>query len=386
MITADTGVEGRLDIRLAPARHEVKISSSRPLAASHLFEGKTIDETLGLVPLLFNVCGQAQRTAAVRAIESAQGNAAGVEVEHARDRLVQLETLREHLWRVLLDWPRFYGAAAASGPMSLLMARIEGAKRAIDGQGLLCTRPGLPRPADPEEAPNRELEALRGMVAEYVLGIDPARWQDAGPAGLSRWIEHTATPAAQLLRFVCSQGWEAIGQTRTRAMPDLAAESLVTLLDGPDAAAFIAEPTLGECAVETGPGARQQSHPLVVAMRERHGQGLITRLAARLVEIARITLALPVDGADLPAVTAPGLAQLEAARGRLFHRVVLDGERIQRYRILAPTEWNFGPQGPAVQALRGIAQAPPTGVRLQAELLIHAIDPCVGYKLDVEPA
>ena len=386
MSTPGTGVEGRLDIRIGPARREVTISSSRPLAASRLFEGKTIDDTLGLVPLLFNVCGQAQRTAAVRAIESAQGTAAGVEVEHARDRLVQLETLREHLWRVLLEWPGFCGAAPASGSMSLLMGRIEAAKWAIDGQGTLCTRPGLDRPAGAGGALPRELGALRGIVAEHVLGIDPARWLDAGAPELSRWIAHTDTPAAQLLRFVYSRDWEAIGQTESHAMPALAAEALLAVLDGPDAAAFIAEPTLGEGSIETGPGARQQRHPLIVALRERHGQGLITRLAARLVEIAQITLDLPLGDADTPAGMAPGLAQLEAARGRLVHRVVLDGGRIQRYRILAPTEWNFGPDGPAVQALRGIAQVPPTGVRAQAELLIHAIDPCVGYKLEVEPA
>ena len=386
MSTPGTGVEGRLDIRIAPPRGEVTISSSRPLAASRLFEGKNIDETLGLVPLLFNVCGQAQRTAAIRAIESAQGAAAGAEVERARDRLVQLETLREHLWRVLLEWPAFYGGAPASASMSLLMTRIEAAKRAIDGQDTLCTRPGLHRPAGVGDAVTHELRSLRGIVAEHVLGVQPERWIDVGTAGLSRWVERTDTPAARLLRFVYDQGWEAIGQTSTNAMPDLAPDALLALLDGPDAAAFIAEPTLGGGAIETGPGARQQRHPLIVALRERHGQGLITRLAARLVEIARITLDLPLGDADTPARMAPGLAQLEAARGRLVHRVVLDDGRIQRYRILAPTEWNFGPHGPAVQALRGIAQAPPTGVRAQAELLIHAIDPCVGYKLEVEPA
>ena len=386
MSASDTGVEGRLDIHLAPARRQVTIRSSRPLAASRLFEGKTIDETLGLVPLLFNVCGQAQRTAAIRAIESAQGNAAGAAVERARDLLVQLETLREHLWRVLLEWPAFYGAAPASASMSLLMARIEAAKRAIDDQNMLCTHPGLHRPEGVADAVTRELRSLRGMVAEHVLGMEPAQWMDAGTAGLSRWMDQTDTPAARLLRFVYGQGWEAIGQTSTHAMPDLAPDVLLALLDGPDAAAFIAEPILGDGAIETGPGARRQRHPLVVDLRQRHGQGLVTRLAARLVEIAEITLNLPAVGDDRPAATAPGLSQLEAARGRLCHRVVLDGERIQRYRILAPTEWNFGPHGPAVQALRGVAEGGDSRVRAQAELLIHAIDPCVGYKLEVETA
>ena len=127
MPASDSGVEGRLDIHLAPARRPVTIRSSRPLAASRLCEGPSIGETLGLVPRVCNGCGQAQRTAAIRAIESAQGSAAGAAVERARDLLVQLETLREHLWRVLLEWPAFYGAAPASASRSLLMARISAA-------------------------------------------------------------------------------------------------------------------------------------------------------------------------------------------------------------------------------------------------------------------
>ena len=386
MSAPDNGVEGRLDIRVDTVHGEVGIRSSRPLAASRLFEGKTIDQTLGLVPLLFNVCGQAQRTAAVRAIESAQRTGATPAVERDRDLLVQLETLREHLWRVLLEWPRFYGADPASGPMSLLMARIAAARQALDAEGLLCTRPGLDHAEGSSEAANRELQALRGLVAEHVLGLDPARWAEIGADGLSNWAETTATPAARLLRFVYREGWAAIGRTSTRAMPDLDATALCGRLDAADADAFIAEPTLDGEALETGPAARQNTHPLVSALRERHGSGLIQRLAARLVEIASITLDLPVAAARAPAATPAGLAQLEAARGRLCHRVVLDGARIQRYRILAPTEWNFGPDGPAVQALRGITDPRPGRARLQAELLIHAIDPCVGYKLELASA
>jgi Ni,Fe-hydrogenase I large subunit len=64
--------------------------------------------------------------------------------------------------------------------------------------------------------------------------------------------------------------------------------------------------------------------------------------------------------------------------------VLLEGDRIERYRILAPTEWNFGPEGPAARALADIAGRPVDIARTQAQLLIHAIDPCVGYDLEVK--
>ena len=65
---------------------------------------------------------------------------------------------------------------------------------------------------------------------------------------------------------------------------------------------------------------------------------------------------------------------METARGRLIHRArVVDGV-ITQYRILAPTEWNFHPQGVAVQALSGLEPD-------QAKAVVEAIDPCVDFEL-----
>jgi Ni,Fe-hydrogenase I large subunit len=74
---------------------------------------------------------------------------------------------------------------------------------------------------------------------------------------------------------------------------------------------------------------------------------------------------------------------MEASRGRLIHRVALEGERISRYQILAPTEWNFHPQGVLARGLAGLDVKDPGKFRWQAGLLINTIDPCVGYDLEV---
>ena len=47
-----------------------------------------------------------------------------------------------------------------------------------------------------------------------------------------------------------------------------------------------------------------------------------------------------------------GLGWAENARGRLLHLVQLQGGRAALYRIVAPTEWNFHPDGPFAAALR----------------------------------
>ena len=87
--------------------------------------------------------------------------------------------------------------------------------------------------------------------------------------------------------------------------------------------------------------------------------------------------------------SAPGLepwslAQIEAARGRLIHAVAVVGETVTDYRILAPTEWNFHPQGRLAQALAGLDGKDDNSLRSQAALLIEAVDPCVGYQLRVQ--
>jgi coenzyme F420-reducing hydrogenase alpha subunit len=70
-----------------------------------------------------------------------------------------------------------------------------------------------------------------------------------------------------------------------------------------------------------------------------------------------------------------GLACVPTARGLLTHAVRLSQGTIAAYRITAPTEWNFHPQGIAAQLLRAL----PIGADWLAEArrIVDAIDPCV---------
>ncbi|HIJ30976.1 MAG TPA: Ni,Fe-hydrogenase I large subunit, partial [Gammaproteobacteria bacterium] len=79
-----------------------------------------------------------------------------------------------------------------------------------------------------------------------------------------------------------------------------------------------------------------------------------------------------------------GIGLSTAARGQLLHRVAVENSQIIRYQILAPTEWNFHPQGVVTQALQQLEPDTAT-VKQQASLIIHAIDPCVGYDLTLNP-
>ena len=75
-------------------------------------------------------------------------------------------------------------------------------------------------------------------------------------------------------------------------------------------------------------------------------------------------------------------AEGETPAARFLHRVELTEGRVARYQILAPTEWNFHPEGPLVEGLRGAAAG--DGIAWKAAMLVGALDPCVGAEVIVE--
>jgi Ni,Fe-hydrogenase I large subunit len=85
-----------------------------------------------------------------------------------------------------------------------------------------------------------------------------------------------------------------------------------------------------------------------------------------------------------------GLAGVETARGLLLHAVRLEAGLVADYRILAPTEWNFHPQGPLHQGLSGLRPGPqPESERdldARARLIAQSLDPCVALSLDLTHA
>jgi len=384
-----TDPAGKLRILLDPGG--VSIRSTRPVRAAGLLVGRDIAETSRLLPALFSICAAAQAAAGVAAVEQGLGLRADPRIGDRRRRLVAAETLREHLWRILLDWPGFLGEPADAAAMAQVMAHFGAWRAALSAGGDLFA-PGV---ALPDAAPTDERArlALADLGARRVFGLPPAFWlgQVDTLAALRAWARRTDTVAARLLQRVLSAGQGGLGRAPIGALPRLTAADLDPCLAGGDAAAdaFVARPTWAGEPHETSPLTRQLEAPLVLALRERFGNGLLPRLAAALVEVARIlstaatTLTEPQPPPDaLPA--GLGLAQVPAARGLLVHRVCLDGGRIAGYRILAPTEWNFHPRGVVARGLTGLVQeSDPAALGPLARLFIAAVDPCVDFELQL---
>jgi len=374
--------EGRLNIRLHARGGKVEaveIRSSRPVHVSRVFVGKRVEEALSLLPLLFSVCGTAQACAGVRACEQALGCSPGPGTERLREALVGLETLQQHLWQLLLRWPAFLGEAPLEEAM-------------IDARRLLDARRRQLAPDDRPFRPGQEAgqvggegpaagKAMPRLLAETLFGEPPEAWLERVTlAELEAWAAGRRTVAARLLDQVMARGWQGVGRSPVAPLPPLEETQLRPAFREET---FIERPRWQGACRETSVLTRTRS-PLLQRLHDTQGNALLTRLVARLTEVARLALEspgpgpLPVEGAD----EGTGIGRAEAARGRLYHQVELEGERILCYRILAPTEWNFHPRGVVASSLRGI-EGTPADLERQARLVVDAIDPCVGYDLEI---
>jgi hypothetical protein len=374
------GIEGGLRIRLGSGT--AQLSSTRPLDGVRVFEGRGIAEVLALLPRLYAVCANAQTVAALGAVEAALERPAAPAVMRARRRVVAAETVREHLLRVLTGWAPLAGRPPPDRELQEVLSFPAQVKSAWFVDGTMST----PRDRPARAADARAVARLAALVEHRVLGQPLAGWLAAVGAGLT---PAGAGLAPRYLAALQQQGWAGLGAAALDPLPALDAALLDERLTGAaSSAAFVAAPDWRGRLHETGAFARMATHPAVRHARARHGAGIYTRSLARLVELAGLLGALAAGDDTYPvvAVAAPapgvGIAQLEAARGRLVHRVAVHDGRVASYRVLAPTEWNFHPAGVAARALAALPAMP----RLEevAAELVRAVDPCVGFELELE--
>lgn len=379
----------------------VDIASTRPQVADRLLGGQPAAAAVALVPKLFTVCGRAQAIAAELALQAAR-QAPADDPAHDRQRTRRLDTeiAQEFLWRALLDWPQAVAAQADKTPAdSALLANL---RRALGAD-----------PAGDEPATRK---ALRRAVEQGVLGGSAQAWfEHEHVRAFEIWIAQATTPAARLLAAVQRDGARhgAPGAATGGAPGGAPAGTEVPLLPALGdagslraiAAALMADdefarlPRFGDHPAETGAVARMASHPLVAALAGAFGRSTLTRLAARITELARIAAggepSAPLFGRMTLATEGGvrrGAGWVETARGALVHLIEVTGapggrdERIARYRILAPTEWNFHPRGALAAGLLGAHFGRDAELRQRAQWLVQALDPCVDYTLELRDA
>lgn len=383
-------IEGQLrfDMRADDrGSYVVSLQSTRPVRASRVLVGRTPDEALSILPRLFRICGIAQAGAAASALEQATGQPADAGVAAARQALIALETAREHAWRMLVDWPALIDLPPAPGRVRALDALLAETRRSLFASGE-AFRPDSVRTGASTEVIAQRLELC---LRDAVFGVASGEWLKMScAAALQRWCTAHTTSAALFVRHILDSGWQGIGDADVAALPALTSAEIDERLAATDADAFIERPTWQGKPRETNPLQRMRRHPLIETLAAEFGLGLLSRAAAELLELASIPAAIASalrasvandQGETLTPGT--GIGQVEAARGRLLHRVVLDADKVSSYQIVAPTEWNFHPQGSVLSALAKLSGGDADDVKRKGSMLITTVDPCVGFTLAV---
>lgn len=315
----DTG-RVRVNLTCADGRvSAVQVSSERPDAAVVL-RGRIADQAVQHLPLLFALCGQAQARAATLALAAARGE----EYAPRLDPNVQREVLREHLWRGLLDLPSLLGEDALQQEFLSAMKWIAEEKRA-------------------------ELHALLTSPRLAVL---------------HRRLQETEQPHP----------------IPSNLLPRLDAKK--SLAEWPRLSAkFCRLPNWHGMPAGTG----------AIARRQQTDKGTTSLFSAcwrarfdELTEWATDDAPIGTGGtvSAMPAAHGVGRSLVETARGLLMHEIVLDGERIADYLIVAPTEWNFHPQGVVVDQLLGQEAGDRDALQQHVARTVAALDPCVPWELE----
>jgi len=400
-------IEGQLDIDFYPQRKKserVELSSSRPLHATKIFIGKTPEQVLAIIPLLFSVCGVAQSRAALIAIEQNLKVESEAEQETARDMLVLVENAKEHMFRLFIDWPQLFNLKTSNNNMPYISQMLGEFKAALfhNGEALSLDSKLNTHFTDVDYL----IEQFELYLQQHVFNQTTQDWLKITDVhALHEWAQQNDSVAANSINYIREQAWASQGLTDCERLPALDEGDLLEKFNASNAENFIAQPQWqGQC-YETTTLSRQFEQPLIQALHREFGSALITRWVARLVELANIPqqlrnqLQLLTDTSTTSDNIADkvtnkksgmgkavrGMAQIEAARGRLIHHVEIENGIISKYQILAPTEWNFHPQGLVAKSLGSLANSNHNKKEIEhlAHLVINAIDPCVGYQLRI---
>jgi coenzyme F420-reducing hydrogenase alpha subunit len=356
----------------------------RPLSISSRFSGRKPAEVASLVPLVYSICRAAQSAASEEALEAALAIAPDARKTAVRELRILAETAREHALQVLHAWPQCLRAPQPA----LAPASIKRLLK-IDGELSRC----LGRAAPDTAGLFRAIEELTALLGEAVFAELPGEWLSRrDPDALSCWAQRSETLAQSVIDDLIQNGMADAGAAEIAPLPQAQPPELLDILLGESAASFVARPEWEGQPREATPLARLLDRPLIDSIKDRHGYGLLARLCACLIELAEApgrmlslasSLSEPGESRETPvaAGNGKGLGSAEAARGRLVHAVEVADGLVRRYRILAPTEWNFHPEGAAARGLAQIANSAPAQREWLARLFITAVDPCVGYDL-----
>ena len=354
----------------------------RDLSHLRLLEGIDAEKSLSRVGLLFTLCRMAQTTLAREALCVAQS------------RPILRTERREAEWKVLKESLLESLRTVLTPPGSSLPPGDRGFAdfRAL-ANGLPEENPDTPFWRTFREVCERSV--FGAPSSRFVKMESPKQWDQWAQSGIKGETTPVSLLARELINEKRIEDVSVAELTMQRITEDR--EVIVGSLNNVH---FLTHPHLRGVFHETGPKSRMRSHPLVLSL-DSAARPLSARLASRLLELAAWAGEGPrmADKSLLFGITSAspspgtGLAWAETARGVLVHLATVHNGQTGIYRILAPTEWTFHPEGGPFKrwvtnrnGLSGTGEksAASNGLRESLDRALWIFDPCTPVRFSQE--
>lgn len=343
-----------------------------------LLRGWSVSDALARIPVLYTLCGESQSVATEVLQDLVQQGEIPPEKPAAFAARIRLETVREHLWRIGLDWMPLVEMVTESTALREIMLQrqelLQEPERfqswAEAALARLFGEDGDPRHPEP-------------MSASHPLRFLHPRWIQESPARLARLT-------ARLQPHLDGLGDGITRLSSAVALTTLREATEHGLLQDPD---FGLRPVFAGQPLEMGPLARQLRRLKTGSEGglDRFRVDTLSRFSARVAELyvllQEIRRGMPAELAlDAHQQGSRAMVALEMARGVLQHQVEVDNGRIRNYQIVAPTEWNFHPEGALHSGLLKVRTASREALQRAVQHQVMGLDPCVRYQLEIHHA
>ena len=378
-LTGSTGLSSLAgSLRVAPgAPLPLALQSSRPDWAPRLARGQAVSALPGLMASLFNLCSHAHRLCSQLAIEAASPGLLPAPQQVAQR--LRTETAQEHIRRIGLDWPRLL-ATDAQGPWATQ------AQAALKACPLLA--PAATAAADP-------WPDTRTWLQEQLLQMPATPWLRAWQACGADWLldwshRHRGWLGALVRTARAADSAAPLSPASALRVPAGASDARALSVAMTEQAGFCLQPHWHGGSAHTGSWTRLNDPSADLPLTPW------ALLGSRIAELVRLCQpdAPGQSGADwlcfgsLATGERQGMAWVEMARGLLVHQVAIDAPvgdapaRVAACRVLAPTEWNFHPQGVVAQRIAALDKGQPAeDTERRVRLLMAAFDPCVPFEV-----
>jgi len=399
-------IQGELSISLNPTDEGIntQINSTRPSLAAQIFIGKTIDQTLNTIPLLFSICAKAQVNTVINAIESDGQISPCDSIISQREATVLLECLREYCIQVLMIWPTFISPENTSNTdknnvktnnvntnnantntaLAKLLQSINGLIQSFDSTTLFTIN-------DKENIAISEQQIemwqqCKRRLNECIFTESLPNFQKTTVDEILLWSSEKKSTTASFINWLNKQPWKYEGSSNINLLPDIDDDAFKRelLLNNK----FSSTPQWQSKCYELSWFNRAIKNTTIQKLEEEKGNGIFTRAIARIAEISYVISELNEFFFHKKILkniksSTTGLAHTQSARGKLTHYIEVEKQKIKHFTIVAPTEWNFHSEGVVAKSLSALKAGSKDKLTVQAKILISMIDPCVGYQLAI---